>query len=83
MTELINEKLFYVLQNLNQPPAPISLSAYFCTSVNKEATCQWFANLLLSLSIYGYRCGTQGCVYYSWEQCLLLSDILQSLCRKV
>lgn len=51
MTELINEKLFYVLQNLNQPPAPVSLSAYFCNSVNKEAICQCFVNLLLSLSI--------------------------------
>lgn len=51
MTELINEKLFYVLQNLNQPPAPVSLSAYFCNSVNKEAICQCFVNLLLLLSI--------------------------------
>lgn len=50
MTELINEKLFYVLQNLNQPPAPVSLSAYFCSSVNKEAICQCFVNLLLSLT---------------------------------
>lgn len=83
MTELINKKLVYVLQILNQPPAPISLSAYFCTSVNKEAICQCFVNLLLSLSIYVYRRGTQGCVYYSWEQCLLVSDTLQSLCRKV
>lgn len=52
MTELINEKLFYALQNLNQTPAPISLSAYFCSSVNKEAICQCFVNLLLSLSTY-------------------------------
>lgn len=53
MTGLINEKLFHMLQNLNQHPAPISLSAFFfCTSVNKEAICQCFVNLLLSLSTY-------------------------------
>lgn len=45
MTELINEKLFYMLQNLNQPPAPISLSAFFFAPVWTKKP---FANALLT-----------------------------------